>query len=280
MVLYRPAMDNGLKMTVRTNRGVGEVSVTDEDPLAGPFRRGMRTGHPTGRWRGVAINDDESVPRIFGYLGLSAKTRRLMWFPAAHLTLTDFSQDKNGDLRRFVGRTVDHVTLDPEGRPGRHRSHLTHTDGTRGPTVSHYPREGELIPWFSLLLPDTSMMRVLPQKLEIRFASARPDQDYPADVAGDGFWIVIDSLAKPRLPSFLQIDVWAGMTDGWDQLHNDAVPWPLVRGVARNVPDPLVQPARRAFFELESDRGLALIMTRPPGELDSPRLMRANRVTH
>ena len=278
--LYRPGMDSDLTMTIRTNRGVGEVSVTDEDPLTGPFRRGMRTGQPTGRWRGVAITDDKSVPRVFGFLGLSEKTRRLMWFPAADLTLTEFNQDKTGDLRHFVGRILDHVTLDPEGRPGRYRSHLTHTDGSRGPTVTHQPRQGELIPWLSLLLPDQSMMRELPQKLEIRFASARSDQKYPRDVAGDGFWIVIDGLAKPAPHSFLQIDLWAGMTDGWEQLGSDAVPWPLVPGVARNVPDPLVQPARRAVFKLESDRGVALIMTRPSGELEGPRLMRANRVTH
>jgi hypothetical protein len=269
-----------MRLTIKTNRGVGRVSITDGDPLAGPFRRGMRTGHPTGTWRGVGVPDDEFVPRVFGYLGLSSKTRRLMWFPAAHLTLTELNRDEHGVLRHFVGRTVDHVTLDPEHGPSRYRSHLTHVDGTRGPTVSHFPRDGELIPWFSLLLPGESMMPVLPAALEVWFVPARPDAQYPRDVAGDGFWLVIDDLPRPPPRSFLQVDVWAGMTEDWQHLHSDAVPWPLVPGVASDVPDPLNLPASRTVLGLASDRGVALVVARPPGELAGPRFMRAERATH
>jgi hypothetical protein len=239
----------------------------------------MTTGKPTNRWTGVGIRH-EGVPYAFGFLGLSGKTRRLAWFPAAHLSPSVFNRDVHGQLARYSGRPVDHLTLDPEGKPGRFKSHITYEDGSPGPTVPHYPRPCELVPWFSLLLHDLTEehMRVVPRLLSITFPPVRTDSMYLAHVAGEGGWGFIDTLPRPDETCFVQFDVWAGMTEGWEGYGYSAVPWMYEIGIP--APDPQHIESRAFQAPFEADRGCVIVMSWVLGDLDGSRLMRANSVTH
>lgn len=273
------SMSVDLTIEIGDRRGQGTVTVGPHDPWARVWRRAMTTGKPTYRWKGVAVRH-EDIPYAFGFFGVSRKTRRLAWFPAAHASPASFNQDHHGQLTQFRGRPVDHLTLDPEDKPGRYKSHFTYEDGGHGPTVSHQPRPGELIPWFSLLLHDMTedTMRVVPEMLRITFPAVREDHAYPAHVAGEGGWGFIDTLPKPVDPCFIQFDVWAGMTQGWDGFLYSSVPWVYKIGV--DAPQQQAIHSRAFQAPFEEDRGCVVVMSWILGELDAPRLMRANRVTH
>lgn len=272
-------MTHDLTLTISDRRGRGTVTVGPDDPWARLWRPAMTTGKPTSQWKGIGVRHQD-MPFAFGFLGLSRKTRRLTWFPAAHASPAVFNQDVLGQLTHFVGRPVDHLTLDPEGAPGRFKSHLTYEDGSHGPTVSHYPRDGELVPWFSLLLHDLAeeRMRVVPEALNIIFPAPRGDSAYVAQVAGEGGWGFIEVLPKPEGSCFIEFDVWAGMTQGWKGHAYSCVPWVYAIGV----PTPDRQDIQSRAFQADfaPDRGCVVVMSWVLGELDAPRLLRANRVTH
>ena len=268
-----------LTLTITDRRGQGTVTVGSDDPWARLWRPAMTTGKPTDYWKGIGVRH-KGVPFAAGFLGLSRKTRRLAWFPAAHASPAVFNRDSHGQLTHFVGRPLDHLTLDPEGKPGRFRSHLSYEDGSHGPTVSHYPRDGELVPWFSILLDDLSeeRMRVVPEVLNIIFPAARSDSAYVAQIAGEGGWGFIEALPKPDQTCFIQFDYWAGMIEGWEDHSYSWVPWVYAMGVP--APDNQQIESRAFGAPFAPDRGCVIVMSWVLGKLDAPRLLRANRVTH
>ncbi|MEE9227952.1 MAG: hypothetical protein V3U47_03180 [Acidimicrobiia bacterium] len=167
--------------------------------------------------------------------------------------------------------------LSPEGRPGRFRSHITYEDDTHGPTVSHHPASGQLVPWFSLLLHDLTeeAMRVVPESLNITFPPARTDQMYLEHVKGEGGWRFINALPKPDESCFIQFDVWAGMTEGWRGFDYSSVPYGNEIGLSA----PQDQQSRPFQAPFEADRGCVIVMSWVLGELDGPLLLRPSRVT-
>jgi hypothetical protein len=258
---------------------MGLVNVESDNPWARVWRQAITTGKPTGQWKGIGIRH-QGVPFALGFLGLSRKTRRMSWFPAAHVSPAVFNLDEDGRLAHFVGRPVDHLTLDPEGAPGRFKSHLTYEDGSHGPTVSHFPRQGELVPWFSLLLHDLDEehTRIVPEILTVTFSPPRSDSGYVAQIAGEGGWGFIDALPRPRESCFIQFDAWGGMTEGWKDHGYSCVPWVYAIGVV--TPDRQEIQSKAFQADFAEDRGCVVVMSWVLGELDAPRLLRANRVTH
>lgn len=234
----------------------------------------MVDGRPTAPWRGIAIRY-QGVPYSLGFVGLS-EGHRLLWFPGADLSASEYIEDTTGQFTHFVGRPVDHLTLNPDFTPGRQRSHITYVDGVHGPKVTHHHQTGDLTLWFSLLLPGTSSLRVVPESLSICFTPRRRDPHYPEQLAGQGHWKFLEAADDPMPPTFVQFDVWAGMWSGWER---DRFAFPPLAG-QMGIADPerdTVHP-RMAQLRLAPECGLGLIVAWVPGRLEKPMMIRSSSV--
>ena len=263
-----------LTLTLNDRRGQGSVTVGVDDPWAGPWRQAMVVGRPTAPWRGIAIRY-QGVPYSLGFVSLS-EGQRLLWFPGASLSASEYIEDTTGQLTRFVGRPVDHLTLDPDFAHGRQRSHLTYVDGLHGPKITHRHRAGDLTLWFSLLLPDTSSLRVVPESLSINFTPSRHDPDYPQQLAGQGCWEFLEAADDPIPPTFIQFDVWAGMWSGWEQDRFAFLPLAGQLGIADPERDKVYP--RMARLQFTPECGLGLVVAWVPGRLKKPTMIRHSSV--
>lgn len=261
-------------LTLRDERGQGSVTVDIDDPWAGPWRRSMITGKPTSPWRGVGFRH-RGVPYSLGFVSLTERSR-VLWFPGANLAANEYVEDIDGQLSHFVGRPVDHLTIDSEFKPGHQRSHLTYVDGSHGPQVTHRHQRGTLTLWFSLLLPGTELLRTVPESLSVRFSAPRGDTDYPKQLAGKGSWELFEAIDDPAPPRFFQCDVWVGTWPGWRQDRFAFTPLAGLLGIADPTRD-LVYP-RLAMLPLSIDCGLGLVVSWVPGRLDKATMIRPSSV--
>lgn len=272
------ARSPALRLTVHNQSGTGTQIVNSDHYLAGPWRLAIETGRPTGQWRGLAFRDGDGLPRMFGYL-THTEGGRMLWFPAANVTLPANQTDIDGVQQNHGGGVVDHVTLDVQTKGGRYRSHITFRHGAHEANVTVFPPEGHQVPWFSMLMPRLDDLVPLPETLHIDFEAVRTDTAYPAALAGEGAWTISDGLAAPDAASFIQFDVWAGMEDHWAELEFRGIPWVLKPGIADDAPDPQTSDARVAVIRISERRGLTVVMTTPQGRLRAPRLLRMSTWT-
>ena len=159
--------------------GKGELRADESHPLAAPFRHAMSTGKPPDPWTFLLTKDPSTqVSHVLGtFMHTSKPGDRVLFFPGGRFWLDDVG----GWPARFVGKQVNHVTLDPPGKPRAHSSHIALYDlpkkESRGLGFTTKVRGGYLIPWFSLLVPKVSFFKPLPALLDVRFQSVRTDWD-------------------------------------------------------------------------------------------------------
>ena len=258
-------------ITVRATNGQGTVQVDVDDAWARLWRRASVAGQPTGQWVGIGFRL-AGTPYSLGFMAVSSGGR-LLWFPTANLQAILYDEDASGQLTNYLGRPVDHLTLNPADSTGRHRSHFTYVDGGHGPNVSHHAKPGYLIPWFSVMLPNiVDHLRLVPAELSITFPPVRTDEQYPSQLVGDGRWLVVEGNDPPDVPCLVQFDIWAGVRPEWIEDAWNYLPIPHLLGIGdKEGPDIR---HRSIGVRVAEDHGVVIIMSWVPGRLDRPRILR------
>lgn len=140
-------------------------------------------------------------------------------------------------------------------------------------TGSHHARAGYLIPWFSIMLPNVvDHLRLVPEELSIKFPPVRRDEHYPAQLVGDGRWLVVDGNEPPGAPCLVQFDVWAGMRPQWTEDAWNYLPIPHLLGIGDDEGSDIRH--RSIGVRVSDDCGVVVIMSWVPGQLDRPGILR------
>jgi hypothetical protein len=264
--------DDIYTLRITFDEGSGEVRGDEDHPLAAPFRRAMLYGAPTGALRTIVLHDGET-PYLFG-TAVATAGGRLLFCPAAEVVVSH-------EPSVLVGRRIEHITLDPARRKGRHKSHIAFQDGRRGEGWTTFVHDGHLIPWFSVLMSELGADLTLPRTIDVAFPRKRIDGDFAADLLGSSEAIVSVGLPSAEdNPSFLQFDFWAGMQESWRSLQSGVIPWAFVAAIAADVPQSQEVTPSRVAVEMEHGMGLVLVVTRIRGRLKGEgRLLRVGRWT-
>jgi hypothetical protein len=248
------------------SRGMGILTVGPQDPIVEPFRAAIEDYQLTGAWCYLVVGV-EGIARVLGAF-VSTVGGRLLFSPADLIAVSasaDFSIELN---------PLNHITLER-----RHGSYASHLRG--GPNRCHelnyavHPPAGLLVPWFSLLLPDAAMLRTLPNVLVVKFMHEESDlRRFGDDAFQGGVTFVELPEARPG-PTFVQFDVWAGMTDGWPLLGARPLAWAYKPEIVRDAPAGQQEiMVRRGDIGFSNSRGVRVFISLPAGVLTAARVLR------
>ena len=247
---------------------MGTLRVAPDHAIASSFRAAIEDHQLTGAWWYFVLCD-AGTPRVLGAF-VSTPGGRLLYCPTVHMAVSPppyFSNELN---------PLAHITLEQRER-GTYSSHLKggadrHHEGS----YRTVPPAGLLVPWFTLLLPNASELPVLPQLLVIDFTRAESDlARFGADtMRSGGVSLLPIPTANEGIPTFLQVDVWAGMTNEWQSLGSRPIAWAYKPDVVRNPPAGQQQVVARSIDVRFSDSsGVRVIVSRPSGELTGSRIL-------
>ena len=260
-----------------SSAGIGQLEVGLGHPLAGAFRKTIETGKPPGRWKFFLVEDLADLAPIVVGTFVHTPGNRLLFFPGGSTKITtDDPHDQ------FSGKRLDHITLDPSVKPGRHASHvavlgLTH-EKSRGLNYTTRPPAGYGVPWFSLLVPDLRGYHQLPKQLKIHFPRSRPDGSrFGEQLLSNGGLGFVPLPSHPGSPSYIQFDIWAGRGAGWERLGDKPLSWPYKPELVANAPRGLqaVQ-VNRLSMGFSPTLGIVVNVCRPIGQLRGSKSLRPN----
>lgn len=248
--------------------GSGTLEVTPEHPLLTPLRLAIIAGKPPGRWTWFAVQDVFiGVYKVIGSF-VHSRGGRLLFFPGAEAVVVSGEQDK-----RFDGKRIDHMTLDPPDAKGRHRSHVAVfgiPEKSRGIDYRTKPPEGLLVPWFTQVCDTLAGFETLPCELKVTFPPPRPDVErFGQDLlGGSGFQSM--PLPSGASPSFFQLDVWAGRGRGWKAQGARPLAWAYKAELVGDAPAESQQiQVVQLDLHFSDSVGLRLLCSRPGGKLRS-----------
>jgi hypothetical protein len=263
--------------------GTGSREVKPDHPLVIHLRVAIEEGRPPGSWSWAAFAEEESGRlRVIGtFVHSPPPGDRILFFPGGtmHISTAPFDELTTDEpMSSFDDKRLDHLTLDPPDSRGRHQSHVAvfglPMKGSRGLGYRTTPPPGLLIPWFTLLTPSLEEFEFLPEKLIVTFPPLRPDLSEFAKEFMRG-----PKLAHAPAPTasttrtVFQFDVWAGRGLGWKQLGSRSLAGAYKPEVVKGAPTGN-QVIRQFDVDLSSDVGVRIVASRPPGQLDSARLLR------
>jgi hypothetical protein len=248
------------------SRGTGTLTVSPQDPIAEPFRAAIEDHQLTGAWCYLVVGV-EGIARVLGAF-VSTVGRRLLFSPADLIAVSvsvDFSVQLN---------PLNHITLEH-----KHGSYASHLRG--GPNRNHalndaaHPPAGLLVPWFSLLLPDAAVLRALPNVLVVKFMHPKSDLTrFGDDALQGGVTFVALPEARPGW-TFVQFDVWAGMTDDWSLLGARPFAGVYKPEIVKDAPAGQQEiTVRRGDIGFSNWRGVRVFISRPAGVLTAARVLR------
>lgn len=248
------------------SRGIGILSVSSQDPIVEPFRAAIEDNQLTGAWCYLVVGV-EGIARVLGAF-VSTVGGRLLFSPADLIAVSvsaDFSVELN---------PLNHITLER-----KHGSYASHLRG--GPNRRHelnyavHPPAGLLVPWFSLLLPDAAALRTLPNVLVVKFMHEESDLPRFGDDALQGGVRFVELPEARSGPTFVQFDVWAGMTDGWSLLGARPLAWAYKPEIVRDAPAGQQEiTVHRGDLGFSNARGVRVFISRPAGVLTADRVLR------
>jgi hypothetical protein len=234
----------------------------------------MEEGQLTGSWRFLVLKEDSGVPPLI--LGTFVRTPRdrVLFFPGGKSVLIT-----DDPTVKFYARHLDHITLDPH-RTATAAFHVASRgfppEQSRGLEYRTTPPPGQMVYWFSLLLPSLEGLSVFPNALSITFPPPRGNIDeFCARLMDDGGYSEMDLLAPPEgAASFLQFDIWVGRGIGWRDLGSHPLPWALFDEIVEDAGPQRLQGTRTAI-PFADDLGVVVFACRPIGTLSTARLLRA-----
>ncbi len=266
-----------LRMEMVWSIGEGHLEVGPDHLLAAPFRQAMVAGKPPGR--AVFLVCTERDPPSNRVVGAFVHTpgNRLVFFPGAALILAE--DDGSG---QFVGRQLEHLTLDPPKSKDRHPTHIVVSGSgkaeTHGYGYTTSPPQGYNVPWFSILAPSLQPFPKLPRKLAVVFPALRKDTTKFAYelLRGHGSAFLELPLAK-HVNNYLQLDVWAGRGADWEGKKVKPLSWAYKPEL---VSDPPVGSQKVDVNQLEAisflpDAGIRVLALRPKGKVRGLHILRA-----
>ena len=270
--------DEELTLVVELSSGgapLGPSLEVDADhPLTGGLRQILAEGKPGSVSRFLVLESGDDR-RLLGTVSHTVGDR-LLFGPAAYV------QVSTGDPRsRFEGATLDHLTLDAPGKGGRHLSHIAVRDlpaeHSRGLGWTTVPPPGHKVPWFSLLLPEIGELPVLPGRLLIHIPRRWSDLGaYGEKVIGSIGGLDRIPLPVPSsLPSFVQLDFWAGRGRDWRRLQHRPLPWAYKQEIVSDAPAGEQQiTVSEATIGLSDGIGVTILAARPAGRLGGAHVLR------
>jgi hypothetical protein len=258
--------------------GEGDESATATHPIIAPFRVLLEEGRRPGQWVFFAVREGgESAPRLVGTF-VQTVADRILFFPGGWVDVINDSGET-----RFGGHQVDHLTLDPGPGPS-FSSHVAvrrlPLRKSRGSGYETLPPPGHKVPWFSLITPNLDDFVRLPRRIELRIPAppVTPDEFVTSlrEQGGGRGLPVVELPPRPKTgPSFVQMDAWAGRTQGWQVLKARPLAWAYKGELVRDAPvgsqDLSVQ---QLSIEFSSTSGLTLILVRPVGRLNGAHILR------
>ncbi len=251
--------------------GQGEFEGDLHDPLSAPFRWAIKSGKPPGQWKLLLLSHANEGYWVAGTF-MHTRGKRLLYFPGARIELEATARPP----KRFVGSEIDHMTLDPPHKPGKHRSHLkfmAEREGKiHGYSFTTTARAGWMIPWFSLAFSGLDRLLKPPATLYLPVESPRPMTDAFIDAlmrSGGMEMVRLPEVAGD--PHFLQFDIWAARGDEWrtgisgpvrlaadDSLVGDRP------GMGQTIP---LSSKRFELAHGQEKAGIAVYVSRPAGKL-------------
>jgi len=253
-------------LRLKFSHGTGTLTVSPQDPIAEPFRAAIEDNQLTGAWYYLVVGV-EGIARVLGAF-VSTVGGRLLFSPA-DLFAVSVSADFSAELN-----PLNHITLEQKGT-----SYASHLRG--GPNRHHelnyatHPPTGLLVHWFSLLLPDASMLFTLPNMLVVKFMHAESDLSRFGHDALQGGVTFVELPEAQSEPTFVQFDVWAGMTDGWSLLGAYPLAWVNKPEIVQDAPAGQQEiMGRCGDIEFPNVRGVRVFISRPAGVLTAARVLR------
>lgn len=195
------------------------------------------------------------------------KGKRFVYFPGTSGRFQSINPSDSLD-----GESIDHITLELNETTSRFSEHvavLGHTVAkTHGTLRTGRVHQGQLHPWFSLLLPDLDRYEKLPA--HFRFDMLMPKSD-----SGRRTLAMMD---RPHLhatyfpipasegPHYFQLDVWAGRGEDWKEKSAAGLEY-------RNICNMVSEHSKESFdmtvftHDFLDDCGIVVLLTRPSGVL-------------
>ena len=270
-------MKKGSDLTLRIqySLGKGELEIDLSHPLAGPFRRAIKTGKPTGRLNFLLVQDgvDES-PVVAGVFAHTPGDRLLFFLGSSIEIETDHP------WAHFDGARLDHMTLDPLTKVGKYSSHVAvqglPAHESRGSRHTANPPSGYMVPWFSLLVPHIQGFPKMPKTLSIQFQSPRPDlARFGKQLIGEPRMALVPLPRSANRPSYVQFDVWAGRGSAWQAAQVKVIAWAYKPEIVADAPKGQQNIiVNRMVIRFSSTAGVVVLISRPAGELLVPRILR------
>jgi hypothetical protein len=255
--------------------GIGDLVTDFEHPITAAFRRGIEEGQLTGTWYYLVIHDTSD--NKYTIIGTFTKTpnNRVLFFPGA-----DIAIDTGDPTSRFNGTRLDHITSDPP-RNQKYSSHVAvyglSDNKSRGLNHRSKPPKDHMWPWFSLLIPNLNDFPHLPRRLIIQFTKPSGDLiEFGQRVISNGGLSIV-ALPSENNPShrFIQFDVWIGRQENWQMLKVRPIAWAYKPEVVESAPNGKQDiQVNRVDIPLAPDIGLAVLITRPIGNLSGARILR------
>lgn len=138
-----------------------------------------------------------------------------------------------------------------------------------------------MVPFLTLLLPRFEGFVPIPRVLTHTFRIPRSDVgEYGRSllIPGNNLQVPLPRAASIG-PSFLQLDVWVGRDSRECQAGICPLAWVYKPELVRNAPDPQTVEASKIDYDFVRDYRVTLAVSRPRGELESPRVLRP-RLAH
>jgi hypothetical protein len=260
-----------------SSAGTGELEVDLDHPLLGAFRKAIETGKPPGRWLFFMVEDQPDLAPIVIGTFVHTPGNRFLFFPGSSTILADDHEEV-----RFAGKRLEHLTLDPPGKPGKHSSHVAVSGSppkqSRGIRYTTTPPSDFMVPWFTLVAPDLRGFQRLPHQLHIHFSPPRPDVSrFGKQLLSAGGSTSVPLPPPAGNPNYFQFDVWAGRGGDWQNTQENPLSWPYKPELVTEAPEGQQHvTVRRGQIEFSATAGLVLNITRPAGQLRGTHILRPN----
>ena len=271
------AAPKGLTLQMTSESGTGELEVDLDHPLVGAFRKAIETGKPPGRWLFFMVEDQPDLAPIVVGTFVYTPGDRFLFFPGSSTVLAaDHSEAP------FAGKRLEHLTLDPPGKPGKHSSHVAVAGSphkqSRGIRYTTTPPSDFMVPWFSLVVSNLRGFHRLPRQLHIHFPPPRPDVTrFGEQLLAAGGSTSVPLPPPAGNPNYLQFDIWAGRGVHWREAREKPLSWPYKPELVANAPESEQRvTVRRGQIDFSATAGLVLNITRPAGQLRGSRILRPN----
>ena len=139
------------------------------------------------------------------------------------------------------------------------------------------PRDGLMLPWFSILLPEPETLPVVPGLVDVRFMPTEKFMLRPDEILGrNGRPGIVPLEAAKGTPNYAQVDIWTAWPDDRPVALAERLSWGGLIGIEQAPPSQCGRFARNDLFFPDERIRLSAVAARPLGLLREPRFVQAS----